>query len=458
MQYVAGKTNPETASFNIRHDRGPERKDAGNLKAKPSGLGWDSGVLKVAGACVFFYKAGQSTPSSIASCLSQNLWVVEDGSALLWDQAYRLQPDQKNLTVHGLLKGIESACSAQVATREAEEAPKRQAAEAARVKAVAEAGAPREREAEAEAAAERAEAEWEQTYAAKRASDFRDGILAVLRAAEEPDPFASIRGDFDLSASDSHQWKTNFSLPKAEKCALIRTPPVPPTSLSAWTFGCMFRLSDVASAVGLPLYDGRRRWFSSPDAKGRGYEQMVNTVQSVLKLPYQPDETAVNVNQVFFADPAKPTWRLFVAKINEATVGISIVAVQSAVGVPTFTNMAPFPTVPTVLPAHPTISEEIEKVRNGRYTPLPPIQSTGAPSTNGMGVFEVKNNTPYTLTALFSGPIERRVEVPARGSISIDLPAGSYKLVGRVDAPNVLPSYGEHVFDASSAGLEFYIQ
>jgi hypothetical protein len=75
-----------------------------------------------------------------------------------------------------------------------------------------------------------------------------------------------------------------------------------------------------------------------------------------------------------------------------------------------------------------------------------------------MATFEVKNNTPYTLTALFSGPIERRVEVPPRGSISIGLPAGSYKLVGRVDAPNVLPSYGEHVFDASSAGLEFYIQ
>jgi hypothetical protein len=75
-----------------------------------------------------------------------------------------------------------------------------------------------------------------------------------------------------------------------------------------------------------------------------------------------------------------------------------------------------------------------------------------------MAVFEVKNNTPYTLTALFSGPIERRVEVAPRGSISIDLQPGSYKLVGRVNAPNVLPSYGEHVFDASSTGVVFYIQ
>ena len=28
---------------------------------------------------------------------------------------------------------------------------------------------------------------------------FRDGILTAVRAAEEPDPFLSIRGEFDLS-------------------------------------------------------------------------------------------------------------------------------------------------------------------------------------------------------------------------------------------------------------------
>jgi hypothetical protein len=59
---------------------------------------------------------------------------------------------------------------------------------------------------------------------------------------------------------------------------------------------------------------------------------------------------------------------------------------------------------------------------------------------------------------VFAGPTERRVEVAPRGSISVELLPGSYKLVGRVNAPNVLPSYGEHVFDASKSGVEFYIQ
>jgi hypothetical protein len=270
--------------------------------------------------------------------------------------------------------------------------------------------------------------------AAKRKADFRDGILTALRAAEEPDPFASIRGDFDLSASDSRQWKTSLRLQGADKCALLKTPPATPTSPPVWTFGCLFR------------------------ASGDGYEGMVKSVQSVLNLPYQPDEKAVSINQVFFADSSSPARRVFVAKINEATIGVSVVAVRSA-GAPGDFSSALFLAAPTVLPTEPTINAEIEAVRNGKHRDLPPIQSTGAPApSNGMGVFQVKNNTPYTLTALFSGPIERRVEVAPGGSMSIDLQPGSYKLVGRVNAPNILPSYGEHVFDAGSAGVEFYIR
>jgi hypothetical protein len=270
-------------------------------------------------------------------------------------------------------------------------------------------------------------------YAEEKKVELRDGLLAALRAADEPDPFASIRGDFDLSAPDSHQWKTSFQVPGAEKCGLLKAPPAT-GSVPVWTLACAFR------------------------ADADGYEGMVKSVQSALSLPYQPDERAVNMNQVFFADPAKPARRVFVAKINDDTIRIAVVAVPPTAA-PAGFNSALFPASPTAPPAELTISQEIEAVRNGKYTPLPPIQSTGAAaSPNGVGVFEVKNDTPYTLTALFSGPIERRVDVAPRGSLSIYLPAGSYKLVGQVNSPNVLPSYGEHVFDARSAGIEFYIQ
>ena len=55
---------------------------------------------------------------------------------------------------------------------------------------------------------------------------------------------------------------------------------------------------------------------------GGGYEAMVRSVRSALNLPFQPDERALNINQVFFADPPKPTSRVFVAKLNPSSVGV----------------------------------------------------------------------------------------------------------------------------------------
>jgi len=184
-----------------------------------------------------------------------------------------------------------------------------------------------------------------QAAAAKRATEFHDGMVLALRAAEEPDPFASIRGDFDLSGSDSRQWKTSMQLPDAEKCALLKTAASTPTAASAWTFGCLFR------------------------ASSDGYERMVKSVQSILKLPYLPDEKAVNINQVFFADASKPASRLFVAKINAATVGISVVAVRVAGVAPNAVSPDAFAKVPTMLPTEPTVPEGVAKVPSGQIQP-----------------------------------------------------------------------------------------
>ena len=107
-----------------------------------------------------------------------------------------------------------------------------------------------------------------------------------------------------------------------------------------------------------------------------------------------------------------------------------------------------------------SVREEIDRVfLSGTYTALPPIQSVGArPSPSGMAILEIKNNTAYTLTALFTGPDDRRIDLAPGRSASVELRPGSYKLVGRVNAPDVEPSYGEHVFDASGSGIDFYIQ
>ena len=154
--------------------------------------------------------------------------------------------------------------------------------------------------------------------------------------------------------------------------ALLKPPAADPASVFAWTYSCMFHA------------------FTS-----KAYEEMVRSVQSVLKLPYQPDETS-SINQVFFTDPAKSAKRVFVSKANEATIGLSVVAVTSASAPSPDPNAALFSGAAATPATEPTIRGEIEKVRGGKYTPLPPKHTTGAgASRNGMAVFEVKNDTAY---------------------------------------------------------------
>jgi hypothetical protein len=267
---------------------------------------------------------------------------------------------------------------------------------------------------------------------------FRSSMLAAWRASEEAQPFVSIRGDFDLT-SPTAAWKTRVQLPGAERCVLIKTPTPGPTPTPLWTYGCVFR------------------------AATNTYEHIVELVQSALGINYRPDEAAVGANQVFFSDPSKPAWRLVVTKTSNAPVVLlRITPQQLATSIPedlldahsSSTGGQPFGL---------TISEEIEKIKSSKPDPFPPIQrSAGASSSpasqGGMGVFGIKNDTAYTLTVLFSGPTERRVEVAPGGSVSVELLPGSYKLAGRVNAPNVSPSYGEYLFDRSSSAVKFYIQ
>ncbi len=398
--------------------------------------GFADGVLTVIGFLIHYSENGNPAQNLSIACASVSEIGVEahlsDPEALSMRGVW-LRSRDGGLRGTVIYQGIKDACDAEKAhnqnyleqeRRRIDEAD----ADAARREVLAEGGEYKE-------ILKRREAE-----SAKRAANWRDGILAALLSAQEPDPFSSIRGDYDLSGSDSRQWKTSFRLPDADKCGLLKSSSPAANSALVWTLACMF--SDLR------------------EVSGEGYERIVKSVQGVLSLPYQPDERATGVNQVFFADPAKPGWRLYVTKVSGSSVGIAVVAVRTGTGTsPTFPSPSPFSAAPAALPTELTIGEEIEKIRKaGGYTPLPPIQSVGVPSRNGVGVFEVKNNTPYTLTVLFSGPVERRAEVAPSGAISINLSPGSYKVVGLVNAPNVSPSYGEHIFDAGSAGITFYIK
>lgn len=269
-------------------------------------------------------------------------------------------------------------------------------------------------------------------------STFRERLKTTWRSTDEAEPFLSIRGEFDL-ASPTGAWKTRVDLPEADKCFLTKLLHAGSTAPPMWTYSCTF-----------------------PTSTGT-YERVIKLVQAALSLEYRPDETAVNANQVLFSDPSKPAWKVVVTNSTAPSVIMLRIAPQQLSTSTLDGGFSPAPgsAAATLQAPGGSISEEIEKIRTGEHVSFPPIQPIGGSpsrSSSGMSAFAVKNDTAYTLTVMFSGPTERRLEVGPGESISIDLLPGSYKVAARVNAPDISPSYGEHVFDRSSSGVTFYIQ
>jgi hypothetical protein len=90
-----------------------------------------------------------------------------------------------------------------------------------------------------------------------------------------------------------------------------------------------------------------------------------------------------------------------------------------------------------------TIRAQIERVeRSGRFSRLPEAVSQ---PTLGMNtcIDAIQNRTTIPLSVLFAGPLEREIDIPAGTAREIELQPGTYKIVGRVPDPNVMPFFGE---------------
>ncbi len=361
-----------------------------------------------------------------------------------WMLGFWFQSGESGLTVAGIYQGIKDACQAQRADHE------RQLAEEARVQAQQQAqqrakdeelAAEYSKKVEAEVAAQ---AKQRQIDEAVIEATFHDQVLAAIRAAEETDPFSSVRGEFDLSAPDNRHWRTTLELSDAAKCGLLKIPVSSSPSATMWAFSCTF-------------------WFGGLSAQAAyaqaGYANLVKSVQAVVGVPYQPDEGTTDFNQVFFASPSRPTWRIYVAKIDDRTVGFSVLGLGPAGAEVASPGAQVFLDVPIQKPAVPSISQELDQIRRNRNSPLPPLESAPTVSSgNGMSALELRNQTGYTLTALFSGPTERRIEIGPGGSSSVELQPGTYAVAARVNSPNVIPMYGDRVIQAGGWRETFYLE
>jgi hypothetical protein len=285
-----------------------------------------------------------------------------------------------------------------------------------------------EAEAQAQAASARHAEEANRNRGVALANELRTDIIAAWRAADEADSFASIRGEFDLS-SPTAAWKT-VHLPYADRCVLLKAPGASSGTAPQWTFYCHF---PAGSSSQSSLYDG-----------------VVHAVKSAVNLDYQPDETAMNVNQVFFSDSSKPAWRLIVTKLNDSSVELRIT--QRPVNA-----VAPFSE--SVAQAGPSIHDETEGIRIGPHGQMPPAQCSSTGGTAwGTTTMSVQNSTAYQLTVLWDGPVSRKLVLDPGASQTVDLTSGTYHVAGRVAAADVLPYYGEESYQGSASCSDtFYI-
>jgi hypothetical protein len=187
---------------------------------------------------------------------------------------------------------------------------------------------------------------------------------------------------------------------------------------------------------------------------------MVMALQAILDISFQPD-TSESINRVYFADPTKPAWRLFVARPNPNLIRLSLVAVRGFDGAPSDFNRARFQFTATTPPAaEANVRQEIEKIHSGDYAPLPTAQrATGGDSLpSGLTTMTIRNSTNYQLTIFFDGPVAKSLSLSPGESRDLDLVPGRFRVAGRAAALNVLPFYGEETYASSARySMTFYV-
>ena len=113
---------------------------------------------------------------------------------------------------------------------------------------------------------------------------------------------------------------------------------------------------------------------------------------------------------------------------------------------------------PSIAPAGETdIRHEIDVIANaGQYAPLPEDHIGMASHSNSTTATRIiRNDTSFALHLLMSGPVDRRIDLPAGGSTAVEFPPGSYRVAARVDSSSVRPFYGVQVL---AAGVEYTSQ
>ena len=104
------------------------------------------------------------------------------------------------------------------------------------------------------------------------------------------------------------------------------------------------------------------------------------------------------------------------------------------------------------------IDLEVAEIAKGQHSDLPPLHGNAYQYTRtGHAEIEIKNDTAYPLTAMYSGGQSERVIIPAHGRKSIKIRSGEYSIAVTTTQPNVKPFYGKEKLDSGKYQVTYYI-
>lgn len=104
------------------------------------------------------------------------------------------------------------------------------------------------------------------------------------------------------------------------------------------------------------------------------------------------------------------------------------------------------------------INEQVAAIAAGPHDELPPAQPIRVDPSAQNAEMDVKNNTSYILTVLYSGPTSRSVVLPPHGTRTVELGVGSYMVAATVSASNVKPFAGPDTLQGGEYENTFYIE
>lgn len=105
------------------------------------------------------------------------------------------------------------------------------------------------------------------------------------------------------------------------------------------------------------------------------------------------------------------------------------------------------------------IDDEVAALFAAPHAAMPPLATPAGAASGSTAVIEVRNDTPYTLELLGSGPTSKRLRIAPKAGAALILQPGRYRMAARVVEASPLPPFaGTSDFGSARYAVAFSLR